>query len=32
MHSIKVETKQYVNYDKKTGEIYAIGPCSEEGL
>ena len=29
MHSIKVETKQYVCFDSKTGEIFSIGPSQE---
>tara|TARA_B100000900_G_C20598752_1_gene724576 strand:+ start:2899 stop:3426 length:528 start_codon:yes stop_codon:yes gene_type:complete len=31
MHSIKVETKQYVSFNPDTGEIFAIGPSQEEG-
>ena len=31
MHSIKVETKQYVSFNPDSGEIYAIGPSQEEG-
>ena len=31
MHSIKVETKQYVSFKSDTGEIFAIGPSQEPG-
>ena len=31
MHSIKVETKQYVSFNPDSGEIFAVGPSQEEG-
>ena len=31
MKHVKVEIKQYVTFDQKTGEISSIGPSFEEG-